>query len=56
MSIIIAVLWFIAGGFLAVILMPFFAIAKREDEQREVILSYMKEDYNSGNLVSGHIV
>ncbi len=47
--ILIAAFWFIAVGFFAVALMSCFAIAKREDEQQEVMLAYLKE--GSGNIV-----
>ncbi len=51
MNIILAAIWFIAGGFFIVALMSCFAIAKREDEQREVMLAYMNHDCRPGNIV-----
>jgi hypothetical protein len=52
MSIIIfAALLFVAGGFFAVALMSCFAIAKREDEQHEVMLAYIKDGYHSGTII-----
>jgi hypothetical protein len=51
MSIIIfAALLFVAGGFFAVALMSCFAIAKREDEQHEVMLAFIKDGYHSGTI------
>ncbi len=50
-TILFAALLFIAGGFFAVALMSCFAIAKREDEQHEVMLAYFEENYHSGNIV-----
>ncbi len=40
---ILAAFWFLVGGFCAVALMSCFAVAKREDEQQEVLLAYLKK-------------
>ncbi len=43
MFLILAAFWFLVGGFCAVALMSCFAVAKREDEQQEVMLAYLKK-------------